>query len=438
MSPASLHTDEHAAEPGDEATDAPTGDHAATSAGSREPLGRRFHALLTSTGLANLADGIVQAGLPLYAVTLTRAPLQVALLTAASWLPWLLLAIVGGMVVDRSDRRRVQVAALGVRAALLVLAAALVLDDRMSMPLLAGLAFVYGATDVLVDLAETALVPDVAPRSRLQAANGRVQAVQMVAGAFVGAPIAGLLLGWDPAALLAVPAVLAALGAAVLGALRGTYRHVGTVERGPRAALREIREGLAVLTHHPVLRPMTLAGALFNMAATGYTTLLVLWAVGAESRLGLTPGQYAWIGAAMAVGAVVGSVLVEPALGRIGELRLLLGGWWVGALLLAVPVLAPTPWLLYPVLTAMGAATASANVVSQTLRQRLVEPRLMGRVTGAGRTLGFGLMPLGALLAGVAAGHWGLGPVMLACAAVCVAAPALPTFTVRPSMLASP
>ncbi len=402
---------------------------------AREPLGRRFRALLASTGLANLADGIVQVGLPLYAVTLTRSPFQVALLTAAAWLPWLLLALVGGMLVDRSDRRRVQVAALGVRAALLTAAAVLVMTDLMTMPLLVALALAYGTTDVLVDLAESALVPDVAPRSRLQAANGRIQAVQMVAGAFVGAPVAGLLIGWDAAALLAVPAGLAAAGALVLATIRGRYRHATGAARGPRAAWHEIREGLSTLAHHPVLRPMTIAGAVFNMASTGFTTLLVLWAVGEDSTLGLSPAQYAWIGVAMAVGAVTGSVLVERLLRRVTELRVILAGWWLAAALLAVPVLVPVPWLLYPVLVLIGLASASANVVSQTLRQRLVEPRLMGRVMGAGRTLGFGLMPLGALLAGAGAGRWGLAPVMLTAAALCVAVPLLPALTVRQHML---
>ena len=71
----------------------------------REPLGRRFTAHLTATGMANLGDGIVQTGVPLYALTLTRSPSQIALLTAAVWLPWLLLGLAAGVVVDRRDRR---------------------------------------------------------------------------------------------------------------------------------------------------------------------------------------------------------------------------------------------------------------------------------------------------------------------------------------------
>ncbi len=174
----------------------PTGVHEPSDDGSaREPLGPRFGAHLTATGLANLADGVVAVGLPLYAVTLTRSPVLISLLTAAGWLPWLLLAILGGLLVDRSDRKRVQVVGLTVRAAALAGAAVLIASGRMTIGGLIALALVYGATDVVVDLAEGAIIPDLVPRSRLQAANGRVMAAQQVSAAFLGAPVAGALLG---------------------------------------------------------------------------------------------------------------------------------------------------------------------------------------------------------------------------------------------------
>ena len=102
---------------------------------TREPLGRRFTAHLTATGMANLGDGIVQTGVPLYALTLTRSPGQIALLTAAAWLPWLVLR------ARRRGRRRPRATAstprwsgLAARAVLLGVAVWLVAvradDDR--------------------------------------------------------------------------------------------------------------------------------------------------------------------------------------------------------------------------------------------------------------------------------------------------------------------
>ncbi|NTW41243.1 MAG: MFS transporter [Cellulomonadaceae bacterium] len=410
-----------------------------TDTTEREPLGRRFGAHLTATGLANLADGVMQVGLPLYAVTLTRSPLAISLLSAAVWLPWLLLAIGAGLVVDRSDRKHVQIAGLTVRALALTAGATLIAADRMSIEALVVLALVYGATDVLVDLAQNAIVPDLVPRTRLQAANGRLMAVQQIAASFVGAPVAAFLLALGATWVVGVAAGLAVAAIATLAVgVPGSYRHAAPTTPGPHAALADIREGLRMLIGHPVLRPMTLAGSVANMAMTGYTAVLVLWAVGPGSALGLTGSQYAWMGAAMAVGAVLASLVVEPVVTRLGELRTILGGWWIGAAVLAVPVLLPLPWLLYPVAFVLGASISTANVASQSVRQRLVAPRLLGRVGGASRTLGYGLMPLGALTAGLAAGHWGLAPTLLGASALAVLAPLLPALTVRRSMLGTP
>jgi len=141
------------------------------------------------------------------------------------------------------------------------------------------------------------------------------------------------------------------------------------------------------------------------------------------------------MGVAMALGAVLASVLVERAVARLGELRVILGGWWTGAAFLAVPVLVPLPWLLFPAATVLGASISAANVASQSVRQRLVPARLLGRVGGASRTLGYGLMPVGAVLAGLAAEHWGLAPAMLGACLLAVLAPTLPALTVREAML---
>jgi hypothetical protein len=74
----------------------------ATAAPPSATLGRGFAAQLTSTGLANLGDGILGTMAPLVALSLTSSPLQISLLSAAAWLPWLVLGLVAGVVVDRS------------------------------------------------------------------------------------------------------------------------------------------------------------------------------------------------------------------------------------------------------------------------------------------------------------------------------------------------
>lgn len=401
---------------------------------TREPLGRRFAAHLTATGMANLGDGIVQTGVPLYAITLTRSPSQIALLTAAAWLPWLVCGLAAGVVVDRRDRKVTQVVGLGARAALLGVGVWLVASGHMTIPALTVIVLLYGVTDVFVDLAGSALVPDLVPRTRLDAANGRTLAAQQVMSAFVGGPVAGGLLALGAGWVLGVPAGLGVLALLIIATrIPGTYKHASTSRR---SALAEVREGVGFLVRHPVLRPLLVAGSVLNMANTGYFAMFVLWMVGPGSRVGLEPAHYPLVIAGLAVGAVLGSLTAEPLGRRIPEVRLLLGCWTLNTLLLLVPVLVPTVPAVAVAVLLLGFTNTNGNVISQSMRQRMVAPGMLGRVGGAGRTLAYGLMPVGALLGGLVAETWGLPAVFVGATALCLAALAYPIAVVRQRMVA--
>ncbi|GEL97915.1 MFS transporter [Cellulomonas terrae] len=401
---------------------------------TRKPLGRRFAAHLTATGMANLGDGIVQTGVPLYALTLTRSPTQIALLTAAAWLPWLVLGLAAGVVVDRRDRKDTQVVALAARATLLAVAVWLAASGQMTMPALTVIVLLYGVTDVFVDLAGSALVPDLVPRSRLDAANGRTLAAQQVMSAFVGGPVAGGMLALGAGWLFGLPAGLGVLALLLIATrIPGSYRHAAT-ER--RSASSEVREGVGFLVRHPVLRPLLVAGSVLNLANTGYFAVFVLWMVGPGSRVGLEPAHYPLVLAGLAVGAVLGSLTAEPLGRRIPEVRLLLGCWTLNTLLLLVPVLVPTVPAIATAVFLLGFTNTNGNVISQSMRQRMVAPGMLGRVGGAGRTLAYGLMPIGALLGGLVAEQWGLPAVFVGATALCLVAVAYPVAVVRQRMVA--
>lgn len=406
-----------------------------TVAPVRPALGPRFRALLVSTGAANLGDGVLQVAVPLVAVQLTRSPGQITLLTAAAWLPWLVLGVVAGVVVDRADRRHVQVAALAARTVLLAGACWLTATGGLTMTWLLVLVLAYGITEVFADLAANALVPDVVEPDLLPTANGRVVAVQEVANTFLGSPAAAALLALGAGWALGAPAGLAALALVALWrGVPGTYRHApeagtGTTGTTPpstgtrgavRRAGRDVRAGLAYVLHHRVLRPLVLAGALVNMTSTAYMSVFVLWAVGPGSRMGLSPTVYPLLLTASAVGAVLGSALTPRLLHATSEVRVMVGGWAAAFAVLLLPVAAPHPVTVVATLLVVGATATAANVVSQTLRQRIVPRAMLGRTGGATRTLAFGLMPVGAVVGGLVAERWGLAATLVGAAAAAV------------------
>jgi len=134
-----------------------------------------------------------------------------------------------------------------------------------------------------------------------------------------------------------------------------------------------------------------------------------------------------------ALGAVAGSFLAEPVQRRLGVMPTILSTLVASVLLLLVPVFWPDGWVVAVAVTLVGITNTVGNVVSQSLRQRLVPAALLGRVGGASRTLGYGLMPVGALLGGLVAERAGLPATFIAAVVLSLVACAYLGVTVRPS-----
>lgn len=419
----------------------------------RERLGRRFTALFAATAGSNLADGILLVAVPLIAMGLTTSPLQISLLTAATWLPWLLLGLYAGARIDRGDRRRILILAVAVRVVVLAGGTGLALAGALTMPALLALLLVYGTTEVFADTAEGTLIPAVTPRSRLGAANGRLLGVQQVTNQFVGAPLGGLLAGLGATWVFGVPGLLCAvvIGIVALG-LRGRYRagdHRGgrateAAERGAddtagagQGLLREVGDGLRFLFGHRVLRPLVLTASAMNLANSAYFAVFVLWLVGPDSAVGLTGTQYGLLTTTLAVGAVLGSVAAEHLLKQVAETRLLAIVYLANSALLLVPVLVPIGWVIGAAFAVVGFTNVVGNVITRSMRQRLIPDRLLGRVGGASATLGYGGMPLGALLGGLVGEAFGLPAVFVGAVVVCLVFVAYTIRRVRPATVAA-
>lgn len=407
----------------------------------RERLGRPFNVHLSTVALSNLVDGMVMVGVPLLAVSLTRSPQEIAWLSTLFWLPWLLFGLASGVLVDRLDRRIVRLAATSVRVALMGGVAVLAATGHLSLVLLLVFMGLYGLTQVFVDLSARTIVPQLVPSSRLAAANGRTMAAERVFDDFIGRPVGGLLVvagaGWlfGAAAAVGVAAVLL-LGLGLTGRFRpgdalpgAAAEHSGTGAEGARppagvvpaernGALREVRQGLGFLFGHPVLRPVAIMAAVANLASAAYMAVFILWVVGPESAIGLTSSQYPLTMVAMAAGAILATVVIEPLKNRWPEVPLMLGGWMAQVPLLVLPVLIPRLDVLLSAWFLSGFCNMTGNVLAMTLMQRLTPNRLLGRVNGATSTLAFGLMPLGAVAGGFVGEHLGLPVVFIGAAAL--------------------
>lgn len=380
------------------------------------PLGTRFRFLFGVTGLSNLADGLLLVGVPLLALTFTRSPAQIALLSAAFTVPWLLLSLHVGVLVDRYDRVRLLSVAMSVRAVVLVAAAVLGAAGQLTMPVLIGLLLVLGTAEVFADSAATVLVPVVVPRSRLAAANSRVFGVQQLMKAFIGGPLAGLVLGLGAGWFFGLPAGLCVL-ALVLIRLGLTRRVAAPVRSGPATSVTaDLKQGLRFLFGHEVLRPLLIASTVMNFANAGYFAVYVLWVVGPQSAVGLDSQLYGVLLGAIAAGALLGAVASDWLQRRVREARLIGATWLLNSALLLLTAVGPDVRVIAPAFVVVGFTNMVSNVAYSSMQQRLVPDSLRGRIVGAARMLGYGCLPVGAALAGVTAEATGVGAVLIGAA----------------------
>src|ERR1700761_5716128 len=104
-------------------------------------LGRNYWRLWWANSISSTGDGAFAAALPLLAVTITRDPRLVSVVTAATYLPWLLLSLPAGAMVDRYDRRTLMASAQAVQAAVVTAVTILVVTRQAGIDVLAAAGF---------------------------------------------------------------------------------------------------------------------------------------------------------------------------------------------------------------------------------------------------------------------------------------------------------
>jgi MFS family permease len=368
-------------------------------------LGRTYAKLWAASAFANLADGVFQVALPLLAVQLTRSPLLIAGVTLAARLPWLLMSLVAGALADRLDRRQMMVRVNLARTVLLGGLALAVATGVATLPLVYAVALLLGVAETLFDTSAQSLLPAVVGRDDLSRANSRLYAVELVANMFVGPPLGGLLAAIAIAAALAVPAAAYLAGAACLALIAGGFR---PVREGPPTRLRDdVAEGVRFVWRHPVLRPLAFMLGVENMAFTAWHSVFVLFAV-APGPMGLSKAGFGVLYASLGVGALLGTWLAVPAERRLGRARTLALSVVLATGSLIVPVVSTNAVAVGASLVVGGLQMVLWNVVTVSLRQRITPDHLLGRVNACYRLVGWGTMPLGALLGGLVAEALGL------------------------------
>jgi MFS family permease len=379
----------------------------------RPTLSRDYWRLWWANAVSSTGDGALVAALPLLAVTITRVPWLVSMVTAATYLPWMVLSLPAGALVDRYDRATLMWRAQAVQAAVISVVAVLVIARQVDIVVLCVAGLLLGSAEVIFSNAAQSVLPALVPPELLPKANGRLQVSLTVGESFLGPPAGSLLFAAARVLPFALDAASFAGSAALLAGLPKTQPDPAR----PKVRLRaQIAEGLRWLTSHRLLRVVAVLLGVSNLAGQMGQGILVLLAT---QTLHVSTWGYGLILAATAVGSVLGGLMCPMLTRRLGLLPSLIIAMGAFSAVFVGIGLAPDPIAMAALMAADGFFITMWNVVTVSLRQQIVPSALLGRVNSVYRMVGWGLIPVGALAGGVIAGLAGLRAPYIVAGIIC-------------------
>lgn len=363
---------------------------------------------------AQFSEQIALAAAPLAAVLLLAAgPAETGWLQTAQTLPFLLLSIPAGLMVDRASRRSLMVGTEALRTLSLLAIPLLLAAGGLDLNRLALLGALGAVGTVCYSVAAPAFVPSVVPRARLAEANRWLELARSVA--YAGGPaLGGALVGWigvstayGLAAGLSLLAVLFLAGLPRDEPPSGPRRHL----------LHDLGEGARFAVGHDLLRPILLTAVFFNIAWFVLQAVYVAYAV---QNLGLTATEVGVTLGIYGAGMIVGAALAPAIARRVSFGTLILIGPFFG--FCAAGIMLATLWL--PSIHLVGASFFLFGVgpiiwtiSTMTLRQAVTPNAMLGRVSALIMTATFGARPLGAAIGATVAAHLGIAACLALAAA---------------------
>jgi hypothetical protein len=372
---------------------------------------RDFRILWTGMTISLVGDGVFLIAVAWESYALWNAPAALSIVGIGMTVPTIVFLLLGGVMSDRHDRRRVMACADGLRAAAVGVLAALVVTGALRLWELVALVAVYGAGTAFFTPAFEAIVPDLVPREELPAANALDQFVRPIALRLVGPVVGGGLLAISTGVAFAVDALSFIATLAAVLAIRARPP-AGIPHPSTSSAL---KEGLRFVRSRTWLWGTLLSAAIAYLAFLGPTEVLLPFVV--KNELHASAGTLGLILAAGGAGAVGAAAFM----GRRGHPRrdvtVMYATWTLATICVAAYGLATAAWQLMLACLVFNALEAGGTIVWATIKQKHVPGRLLGRVSSLDWLISIGLLPISFAVTGPVAAAIGAQTALVAAGA---------------------
>lgn len=356
-----------------------------------------FAALWAADGLANFGTFVFSLALQLLLIeTLKANQLEIGWVRSAQWLPSLLFGLIAGVIVDRVRRRSLLIATDVASCGLLLAIAVLSIMGVLPPAGLAVLVFLLGTVAVLQGGAHQSFVADLLPPALLAAGNVKLTQTYTAAQT-IGPLIGGLLVRAVGAPVTMLVNAVTYAGSAVLLLRVPDVQSPMVTRRASFVA--DLREGIAWVYGHPLLRPYALCLHLWFIGNSIAGTVYVFHA----TRLGLDGTGVGLTLAFAGAGGLLGAAVAE----RVARIR------GIGVAILAADFVTGSAWIIAALAPSgaplvllcvaqliYGLGLGMRGPLEMSLRNALTPSGLRGRMNTTIRSFNWGLIAVAAPLGG--------------------------------------
>jgi DHA3 family tetracycline resistance protein-like MFS transporter len=373
---------------------------------------RDFRLLWSGMCVSLVGDGIFLVAMAWQVYALSNVPTALSTVGIAMTVPTIAFLLLGGVVSDRLDRRRVILASDLGRAAAVAIVAVLAVAGWLQLWHIVVLAAVYGTGTGFFAPAFDAIVPELLPSEELGQANALDQFVRPLTLRLLGPALGGLLIvtagsgfafAMDAASFLASAAAVLAMTPRAGAAERNRPVRIGA----------EVADGLRYVRRHVWLWGTFAAAAIAYLAFMGPTEVLLPFLV--KNTL---HGSAFELGVVLAAGGLA-SLACAALMGQSDlprkSITFIYVTWTVATFAVAGYGFSTSLWQVMLVSAAFNALETAGTIVWATLKQRNVPTALLGRVSSLDWLISIGLLPVSLALTSPLSAAFGVR-MTLACA----------------------
>jgi MFS family permease len=369
---------------------------------------RDFSLLFTGQLAAGIGNGAVQLALPWLVLQLTGSAFQLGFAYFFQFLPILLFGLVGGVLVDRWDRRLTIVVVDAIRAVAFLSVGAIYYLDALTVQHIYAVIFLESSLANFFNPARAALMPNLVSLENLRPANSLMEITRHI-GFLIAPPAGGVLVAiLGPAALFLIDGFAFLISAITVFLIRWRppARQASEIEQpeGWRHSIRRVIDqttpGFLVIRNSRILQVSLLLGFSLNLIVAPIQVLLPLFVVDVKEA---DASYFALLVGGLLLGLISGS-LTSPTVAR----HLGLGRMAIAAVVILGVIICIAPWppTLWPPVVAMviaGGAIGALNVAQTTMLQGSTTDEERGRVSATYFTSTLGIRPFSFLAMGALA-----------------------------------